>query len=61
MGHLLHFGASGAQYIDTLFFLLGWDRYGFHKKHVRTPYDELVFFHPVVFVDHIVYSGASGV
>jgi hypothetical protein len=41
--------------------MLGWDQIGFHKKHAETPYDELVFLHPVGFAGHIVDSRASGV
>jgi hypothetical protein len=26
VGHVVHFGASRARNIDTLFFILGWDR-----------------------------------
>jgi hypothetical protein len=41
--------------------MLGWDRYGFHKKHVRTRDNKHVFFHPVGSAGHVVYSGcASG-
>jgi hypothetical protein len=46
--------------INALFFLLGWDQYGFHIKRVGTPYAELVFLHRAVSVGHIVHSGASG-
>jgi hypothetical protein len=59
-GHVVHFGASGARNIDALFFILGWDQYGLHKKRAGTRYAELVFFHPVGFVGHVVRSGASG-
>jgi hypothetical protein len=38
--------------------MLGWDRYGFHEKCVRRRYTELVFFHPVESVAHLVHSGA---
>jgi hypothetical protein len=45
--------------IDTLFFILMWDRYGFHKKSVGTPYAELVLLYPVVSTGHVVHSSAS--
>jgi hypothetical protein len=40
--------------------MLGWDRYGFHKKHAWTRYAELLFFHLVGSVGHVVLSGAFG-
>jgi hypothetical protein len=46
-GHVVHFGASGAQNVITLFFILGLDQYRFDKKHAGTHYAELVFLHPV--------------
>jgi hypothetical protein len=46
-GHVVHFGASGVQNIDALFFLLGWTWCGFHKELVGTRYTEVVFLHPV--------------
>jgi hypothetical protein len=31
-GHVVHCGAFGAQTINALFFMLGWNEYGFHKE-----------------------------
>jgi hypothetical protein len=56
----VHSGVSRAQNVDTLFFVLGWDQYGFHKKHVGACYAELYFLHPVGSAYHVVYSVASG-
>jgi hypothetical protein len=54
-------GASRAQNVDALFFMLQWDRYGSHKKHVRPRYVEVVFLHPVRSSGLIVRSGVSRV
>jgi hypothetical protein len=51
---------SGVRNIDTLFFMLMWDWYGFHQNHVRTRYTELVFLHPMGFAGYVVHSSASG-
>jgi hypothetical protein len=59
VGHVVHSSAFREQNISTLFFMLVWDQYGFDKKCVRTPYNELMFLHLIVFAGHIVHSGAS--
>jgi hypothetical protein len=46
--------------MDALFFILGWDRYGFHKKRTGTHYVELVFLPLVGSMDRVVHSVASG-
>jgi hypothetical protein len=59
-GNIVHSGASGAQNVDTLLFLLGWDQYRFEKKYIRTSYAKLLFLHPVGCTGHVVPFGASG-
>jgi hypothetical protein len=59
-GHVLCSSVSGECNGDALFFMLGWDWYGFNKKHVETHDDELVFLHPLGPTGHVVHSGASG-
>jgi hypothetical protein len=52
---------SRERIVDTLFFNLRWDQYGFDKKHFRTRCAELVsFLHSDGFAGHIVHFGASG-
>jgi hypothetical protein len=62
----MHSGAFAVRNIDALFVILGWDRYGFLKKHARTHYAgthyaKHVFYYLVGSTGHIVHSGASGV
>jgi hypothetical protein len=45
----------------ALFFMLGWDPYGFDKKRNGTPYTELMFSHLVGSACHVVHFSASRV
>jgi hypothetical protein len=56
----MHFGASGAQKVNAVFFMVWWDRYGFDKKCRGISYAELVFLHLVGYAGHIVHSSATG-
>jgi hypothetical protein len=58
-GQVVHSGVSGARKVEALFFIPGWDRYGFDKKYIGTHYSYLVFLHPVGSVGHFLHSGAS--
>jgi hypothetical protein len=58
-GHIMYSGASGARNVDTLFFMLGWDRNGFDKKCIGTPYAELLFLYLVGSPSHAVHFSAS--
>jgi hypothetical protein len=42
--HVVHSDAFKARNIDALFFIFGWDRYGYDKNHVGICYTEIVFF-----------------
>jgi hypothetical protein len=59
VAHVVHSGASGARNVTALYFILGWDLYGFDKKRFGTRYAELVFLHLVGSAGHVVHSGAS--
>jgi hypothetical protein len=54
------FWGGQAANVDTLFFVLEWDRYRFDKKRTETHNTELVFLHPVGSVGHVVHSVAFG-
>jgi hypothetical protein len=58
-GHIMHSGASVSQTFDAVFFMLGWDRYGFYKKRYGTRYAKYVFLHSVGSAGHVGHSGAS--
>jgi hypothetical protein len=55
----VHCGVFTVRNAEAPFFLLGWDRYGFQKKCVETPYAKLVFLHPVESAGHVVDYCAS--
>jgi hypothetical protein len=57
--NVVHSDAFRPRKVDALFFMLGWDPYGFDKKRAGTHYAELVFLHPVAYVGCVVQSGAS--
>jgi hypothetical protein len=59
-GQVTHSGASGAQNVDAMFFMLGWDWCSFHKNCVGTSYIKLVLLHPGGYAGHKVHYGASG-
>jgi hypothetical protein len=60
VGHVVHYGASGVQQVDTLIFMFVWDRYRFDKMYVTTHYVKLVFLHPVGSAGQVVHFCASG-
>jgi hypothetical protein len=57
--HIVNSGASEQRNTDTLFFMLGWARCGFHKRRTVTRYTKLLFLHPVQSACHIVNFSAS--
>jgi hypothetical protein len=59
-GHLVYSAMSGAQNVDTLFFIFRWVLYGLHKKRGGTRYSEHVFLHLAGSADHVVHSDAFG-
>jgi hypothetical protein len=58
-GHVVHSSAFRVRNVNALFFMLGWDRYGFDKNHAGTYYAELVFLHLVRYASHVVHFGES--
>jgi hypothetical protein len=61
MGHVVHSSVFEVRNNDALFFVLGWDRYGFNKKCDGTRYAELSFLHPVPSGSHVVHCSVFGV
>jgi hypothetical protein len=45
--------------VIALFFMLGWDWYGFDKKRSRIHYAEILYLHQVGCAGRVVYSSAS--
>jgi hypothetical protein len=52
--HVMH----SVQNVDALFFMLGWDWYGFDKRRGNTRYAEPMFLDPVGYAGHVVHSDA---
>jgi hypothetical protein len=52
-GHVVHCGAYGAQNVDAPFFLLVWDRYGYHKKCAGTRYTKPISLLPVGYAGQV--------
>jgi hypothetical protein len=59
VGHVVHSSGSGEHNGDALFFMLGWDQYGFDKKHAEAHYAELVLLRTEGSAGHVVHSAAS--
>jgi hypothetical protein len=60
VGHVNHSGMSGARNVIALFFMHGWDQYGFIKNCSGTRYAKLLFLHLVGSTGHVMHSGAFG-
>jgi hypothetical protein len=58
-GHVVHSGTLEVRNIDTLFFMLVWNGYGFDKKRAETRYANLVFFASGGICGSRIHSGAS--
>jgi hypothetical protein len=59
-GHVVYSIAPGPRNVNTLFFVLGWDRYGFNKKCNGTCHAEHVSLHSMGYVVHVEHSVGSG-
>jgi hypothetical protein len=59
-GHVVHSDASGVRNVYTLFFMIGWDQFGFNKKCTGRHNTELVILHPVRSAGHVVHFDSSG-
>jgi hypothetical protein len=59
-GHVVHYGASEARNVDTLFLMPVRAPCGSHRRHVETRCTKLVSLHLMRSVGHVVYSVRPG-
>jgi hypothetical protein len=57
-GHVVYSSASGARNVNTIFFMLRWDWYGFHKKLLETRTMNFVFAFGGIYVSRCAFQCA---